>query len=41
LQCAAPQCWWRAGFEMLLLGAAVALAAYGSVACAARLLGDR
>jgi VIT1/CCC1 family predicted Fe2+/Mn2+ transporter len=33
--------WWRAGFEMLLLGVAVALAADGSGACAAWLFGDR
>jgi VIT1/CCC1 family predicted Fe2+/Mn2+ transporter len=30
--------WWRAGLEMLLLGIAVALAAYGSGACVAWLL---
>ena len=32
--------WWRAGLEMLLLGVAVALAAYGSGAGAAWLLGN-
>ena len=31
--------WWLSGLEMLLLGIAVALAAYGSGACAAWLLG--
>jgi hypothetical protein len=32
--------WWHAGLEMLLLGIAVALAAYGSGACVAWLLGS-
>ena len=32
--------WWRAGLEMLLLGIAVALAAYGSGAFVAWLLGS-
>src|SRR5262249_53886242 len=32
--------WWRAGLEMLLLGVAVALAAYASGACAAWLIGN-
>ena len=31
--------WWLSGLEMLALGVAVALAAYGSGACAAWLLG--
>ena len=32
--------WWVAGLEMLLLGAVVAMAAYGAGAAAARLLGE-
>jgi len=32
--------WWRAGLEMLLLGMAVAFAAYGSGACVAWLIGN-
>jgi VIT1/CCC1 family predicted Fe2+/Mn2+ transporter len=32
--------WWRAGFEMLLLGGVVAVAAYGAGALVAALAGD-